>query len=244
MLRANEFPTLYHAHHSQELEDLPFWLQLARDYGSPILELGCGSGRVLLPLMQAGFPAVGLDKDPTMLRFIHDTATQSADIVQADLTQFHFDVRFQLILIPCNTYSTLYPDERRSALGCIARHLEPGGAIAVSMPNPQHLLRLRRCSEPELETVFYHPQTGNPVQVSSAWERDTHQFILSWHYDHLFPDGQVERTTVKTCHLITPVQVYLDELTEAGFGPKMVLGGFNNEPFDQHSPHLILISTR
>ena len=55
---------LYHAHHSRNLEDLPFWQELARQQGSPILELGCGSGRVLLPLARAGYNVVGLEREP------------------------------------------------------------------------------------------------------------------------------------------------------------------------------------
>ena len=59
------FPQLYHAHHNRSLEDLPFWLELAAQAGDPILELGCGTGRVLIPLAQAGYHTIGLDNDPS-----------------------------------------------------------------------------------------------------------------------------------------------------------------------------------
>ena len=48
-------PSVYHAHHNRHLEDLPFWLDLAAQTGDPLLELGCGTGRVLIPLAQAGY---------------------------------------------------------------------------------------------------------------------------------------------------------------------------------------------
>jgi ubiquinone/menaquinone biosynthesis C-methylase UbiE len=47
------FPQLYHIHHNAHTEDLPFWLKLAQQQGGPVLELGCGTGRVLIPLIQA-----------------------------------------------------------------------------------------------------------------------------------------------------------------------------------------------
>ena len=63
------FPSFYHAHHNAFRSDIPFWLDLARRQGSPILELGCGTGRVLIPLAEAGYTVYGLDIDPEMLEF-------------------------------------------------------------------------------------------------------------------------------------------------------------------------------
>ena len=77
------FPTLYHAHHGQYQEDLPFWLKLANQQGGPVLELGCGTGRVLLPLARGGFQTVGLDNDLEMLRFLQ--AARGADLQPAPL---------------------------------------------------------------------------------------------------------------------------------------------------------------
>ena len=65
-------PALYHAHHSRHLEDLPFWHWLAMNYPGPILELGCGTGRVLLSLVKSGQLLVGLDRDHAMLAFLQE----------------------------------------------------------------------------------------------------------------------------------------------------------------------------
>ena len=62
------FPELIHAHHNRHLEDLPFWLDLAGETGDPLLELGCGTGRLLVPLGQAGHRVIGVDHDPAMLK--------------------------------------------------------------------------------------------------------------------------------------------------------------------------------
>ena len=77
---AKMLPLLYHAHHNRYKEDLPFWLELAARHGDPVLELGCGSGRVLLALAQDGYQVYGLDNDPGML-FHSDSMASTARAV-------------------------------------------------------------------------------------------------------------------------------------------------------------------
>ena len=63
-------PVYYHLHHQNEMGDLPFWNKLANEMGDPILELGCGTGRLLLPLIQAGHEVVGIDKSYPALDYL------------------------------------------------------------------------------------------------------------------------------------------------------------------------------
>ncbi len=241
------FPALYHAHHSQYKEDLPMWLDLARQQGGPVLELGCGTGRVLLPLAQAGFRTVGLDNDLGMLRFLR--AAQEPDLqpapllFAANLTEFHLARHFPLVLLPCNTWSVLDAGQRRKGLGCILRHLSPGGIFAASMPNPEFLRDLPASSEADVDETFIHPVTGNPVQVSSGWQRTHSQFTVTWHYDHLLPDGQVERLTVQSRHELIPAEAYLDELRQAGFSIRAVCGEFDGSPADRWAANLIFLAS-
>ena len=55
-----------------------------------------------------------------------------------------------------------------------------------------------------MDETFTHPVTGNPVQVSSGWQRTRSHFTVTWHYDHLLPDGEVERLTVQSRHDLIP----------------------------------------
>ena len=61
---------LYHLHHLGYTEDLNFWLAEAERAGGPILELGCGTGRIMLPLLEKGTRIYGLDNDPHMLDYL------------------------------------------------------------------------------------------------------------------------------------------------------------------------------
>ena len=239
------FPTLYHAHHSLHLEDLPFWLGLTRRFPGPVLELGCGTGRVLIPLAQAENEVYGLDKDPGMLNVLQHNMSEgmnNAFIFQADFTAYRLAKPFGLVLLACNTYSTLAPPIRRRLLQRALDHLHPVGAFAASLPNPVLLNRLPRRANPEIEEIFAHPVDGEPVQVSSEWRRDEHGFHLQWHYDHLLPQGEVERLSVEVTHFPTSAGEYRDEILAAGFHDLKMIGGFDGSDYTPGSPQLILLA--
>ncbi len=242
-------PALYHGHHHTYTEDLPFWLELAQRSPGPILELGCGTGRVLLPLLEHGLAAYGLDNDPLMLAYLRYNTPPSLRpalrLVQADLTAPPFAARaFGLILLPCNTFSLLSAPERHRTLRAVARCLRPGGRFAFSLPNAAYLRRLPPEEASEPEAVFYHPETGNPVQVSSAWKVTATHFELTWHYDHLWPDGEVERFTVHQRHHLLDRSSVESACRQAGLVPISCYGAFDGSPYHEESPYLILVTRR
>jgi SAM-dependent methyltransferase len=238
-------PKLIHAHHSRHLEDLPFWLDLAAQTGDPVLELGCGTGRVLTSLAEAGYHTIGIDHDLAMLHFLQDTLVKFKPIpllLATDITCFNLSLKVPLVILPCNTFSTLGKIERLACLWCVQKHLKPGGIFSVSIPNPGYLAHLPAHSSPELEDEFLHPQTGNPVQVSSSWHRTKQSFHLTWIYDQLFPDGRVERLTAETNHHILPANEYLDEIRTAGLQGIEVYGDFDRSLYQDDSPYLIFVA--
>jgi SAM-dependent methyltransferase len=241
-------PLLYDAHHSQYEDDLPFWLGLAERIGGPLLELGCGSGRVLLPLASAGYGVFGLDNDLVMLRMLRNRlrarglsrSGQEPVVFQAEMSAFHLGIRFKLILLPCNTWSTLSSTERRSTLDCVRRHLLPGGQFIASLLNPVTLEEIPGQAETEVEEVFEHPLDRNPVQVSSAWQCKEDRVMVWLHYDHLMPDGSVQRQTTRTTHELSPTADYTEEIRTRGMQIKALYGDYDASAYKVHSPYLIL----
>ncbi len=229
------------------MEDLPFWLALAAQAGGPVLELGCGTGRILIPLAQAGFRVIGLDRDRAMLKYLQanavDQHTSNYFLIQADIDHFCLATQFPLILLPCNTLSTLTAAQRRSCLEGVRRHLLPGGIFATSLPNPVMLEHLPARSESQPEEEFIHPRTGHPVQVSSAWRRTKQLFTVTWHYDHLFPDGTVDRTTVAVAHQRMPLDAYLVDFKAAGLAKSKLYGDYDYSLYSDDSPGLIILAT-
>lgn len=242
------FPPLYVTHHDRNQEDLPFWLSLAEKYCGPVLELGCGTGRVLIPLIEAGFRLVGLDHDLDMLRYLSREAGNQAglqpQVVAGDMCAFHLGMQFQLILLPCNTYSTLDMHLRKACLGCVDRHLRQNGIFAVSIPNPELLANLPARSAAEMEDEFLHPVSGYPVQVSSAWVRKKGSFTVIWLYNHLLPDGEIEHLEVKTTHRIMSLDACLGEFRETGLDVMDVYGDYDFSPYTDDSPSLIILAAR
>jgi len=124
-------------------EDLDYWLDLAEEHGDPLLELGCGTGRVLLNLARRGHAITGLDNSPEMLARLQAKLAAASgqhlaaapQIVQASLDDFELPQRFRLALMPFNTFMHLLTTEAQiAALQRIRRHLAPGGALALDIP--------------------------------------------------------------------------------------------------------------
>jgi hypothetical protein len=96
----------------------------------------------------------------------------------------------------------------------------------------------------ELEETFIHPQTGNPVQVLSAWRRSKQHFTVTWHYDHLLPDGTVQRASLKAQHSLDPAEDYVRAMDAAGLHIQAIYGDFERNPYTPEADNLILVSTR
>jgi SAM-dependent methyltransferase len=245
-MKAN-FPLLYHLQHRDSQEDLPFWLSLAEQQAGRVLELGCGTGRVLDYLLRQGFQVCGLDRDRAMLLFLQGLLQEQgrppALVFQADMTSFRCLVKFPLIILPCNTLSTLSSEMRLRLVDRVSAHLPPGGVFAAAVPNPALLVDLPEEAEAEEEDHFFLPD-GDPVQVSSAWRRDEQYFYLRWIYDRLFSDGTVERSQVETAHSLSSAREYQGELEQSGLRVEAVFGDFDRSPFGAESPYLLLVARK
>ena len=242
-------PLLYHAHHLLRADDLPFWQTLAEEYADPVLELGCGTGRILLPLAPTGKHLTGLDADPAMLAYFRTALPPhgyaNLHLHQGDMRNFHFNQSFNLVLLPCNTYSTFPTPERVQIAQGVARHLRPEGLFAVSIPNPEMLSSLEPFSPFEQEDTFPHPETSHPVEVFTQWEKTPELITFTWRYDHRYPNGNtVSQMAVVQHHLDSP-EMYLEELQQAGLIPVAQFGDYQRTPFDpDESTYLIVIAQK
>ena len=238
---------LIHTHHELHLEDIPFWVELVQEHGAPVLELGCGTGRVLTRLVGEGYHTVGLDFDLGMLNRLRMEwpahLTTKPKVFQADFSSFNLGLSFGVICLPCNTLTVLPASRRYALFRRVHHHLKPGGCFAFSLPNPGLINSLPTRGEPEMEELFSHPIDQEPVQVSSSWVKEASRITLSWHYDHLQPDGTVTRTTISTTHEFVSHEELILELAASGLSITASYGDFDLSPFTNDSPHLILVTT-
>ena len=128
-----------------------------------VLELGCGSGRLICDMAKRGYAMTGLDLNPTALEYCRKKLKKeksTGELVVGDMTNFSFDEPFDAAINAINTFRHLETEEAALAhLNCVAKHLKPGGVFVLSL----HLLppdgdlwgTERWAAKDEDKTVYY-----------------------------------------------------------------------------------------
>jgi SAM-dependent methyltransferase len=117
-------------------EDLPLWQELAEEHGDPVLELGCGTGRVALHLASQGHEVLGLDTERALVEALNARAGEAglpASAIVADAASFALDEAFPLAIAPMQLVQLLDRARRRSMLARVAARLQPGGILAAAL---------------------------------------------------------------------------------------------------------------
>ena len=242
---------LYHMHHILFKDDIPFWQGLiSQTRGDLCLELGCGTGRVMKLLLDSKTidptqKMIGLDCDPEMLSIAENILKNNPQFsfVEDDMLTMNLKQKFSLIYLPCNTFSIFSRDEQIQLLQSIKSHLLPNGVFAFSQPNPSVFKKIPNSTEPEMEVMLQSSTSDNPILVSSEWKCLKNSFDMQWHYDELFPDGNVKRTSLNTSHYLTSIKEIKKNLQSNSFNIKNVYGDFDKSSYSIESDNLIIEST-
>jgi SAM-dependent methyltransferase len=98
-----------------------------------VLELGCGTGRTLIPIARAAIDCVGLDASPAMLRLLREKVPE-LEVVEGDMRSFDLARRFRMITMPFRGLSHMLDvDAQLGCLACVKRHLAPDGVFAFDV---------------------------------------------------------------------------------------------------------------
>ena len=120
--------------------DLDFYEEEAKKVSGPVLEVGCGTGRVMLELIKKGVDVEGLDISKEMLRILKNKARMmgySPKLYHADMRNFSLKKKYSLILVPYRSFLHLSTDEDRlAALKKMNSHLRKGGKIMLHLYTP------------------------------------------------------------------------------------------------------------
>lgn len=141
--------------------DLDFYINYARESGGPVLELGCGTGRVLVPIAREGIQITGLDLSEFMLTKCREKLEkeppeirQNAETVLGDMRTFDVNNSFSLTIIPFRPFQHLVtPDDQISCISNIYKHLQPGGRFILDIFNPDLKRIASLPSEKEVEDL-------------------------------------------------------------------------------------------
>ncbi len=195
-----------YVHPYKTREDVPFYVKEARKHGKGgILEIGCGTGRLTLPIALSGKDITGLDLSTAMLDvFRRNLEKEAAEVqeritlVQADMTDFDLGREFSLIVIPFRTFlHIIRTDDQIACLDCVYRHLKAGGKFILDIFNPALpiLVDPQYMEEWGREPEFTMPDGRVVVRTSRLSKRDWHAQVnhceLIYNVKH--PDGKKER---------------------------------------------------
>lgn len=244
----------YDLTHETLTADIDFILGLAAGTAGPLLELGCGSGRLLLPLARAGHAITGIDNSPAMLaRARQRLAAESSafadriTLVEADMAGFNLPgEKYGLALIGYNTLMHLPPVQIAAVLANLRYHLRSGGRFLIDLANPHALAQIPNDRLLSHENSFIDPATGEHVlQLSSSQVDTAGQTVdITWIYDAIPAAGGNVRRTMSQMRFnyLYPHQLELT-LEEAGCRLEALYGSYDQTPFHEESERLIVIGS-
>jgi SAM-dependent methyltransferase len=230
-------------------DDLFMIRQFARRSGSPILELGCGTGRVLLPLARDGHRVVGVDVSPAMLAIARNKAEAEGlagqvSLLQQDMRNLDLDRHFNLIFSAINSFSHLLSTrDQLAALARVREHLAPGGLLLLDLFNPDlaRLLDLR--GRMTLDKILHDPDGQRLLKFRAETVDLAHQVIhVTYVIDRIDGQGRVERTVFPfDMRYLFRYELEL-LLLHAGFEVEAIYGSYDLDQFDEGSPLMIAVA--
>jgi SAM-dependent methyltransferase len=232
--------------------DVPFYVDATRQAGS-VLELGCGTGRILIPVARAGASIVGLDLSGAMLaRCKAKVAEESKeirdriDLRAADARSFDLGRRFDVVTFPFRAFQHLVDvTDQLACLDCVRRHLSPDGRLVLDVFNPD-IARLAMPSEVEHEDTPWTPlpnnrrfrRTARVVKIDPIAQVSD----IEISYYVIESDGREERR-VQAFPMRWFFKHELEHLfARAGFTITEIFGNFDRSPLRQGSPEMVIVA--
>lgn len=223
--------------------DIPFYHEYANKHGPPILELACGTGRILIPLAESGVKIDGLDFSENMLTVCQNKLKERGLSNRTNLfcmNMADFDLpckEYGLICIPARSFMHLFTqDAQIGCLECSYRHLRPGGVFIVDVYAPGYRSFLQDPDAPFKVTKEYDLPNGNHVVRSDRFVSNDPVMQIQ-HCERRFqefsPNGSIVRERVIPMDTRYTFRYELLLLLEKmGFEVQDVFRDYERNPFD------------
>ena len=241
------YDALFESHH----DDLPFWLAFARAGKGPFLDLACGTGRVLIPLLEAGLDGDGLDAADRMLARCAVKAREAGKqpaLVRGDMCEFRMPRKYARALCAFNAFAHLLDTEAQlAALRCVREHLAPGGAFAIDLGYARPEIWSVKPGQRVLEGEFAHPSRPTRLYL---YDRRTMDALAQTQHSQIEIEerdlhGNLMRTQISHTDLRWTHRFELELLFRAaGYSRWEIHGGFEREPLAANSQQMIATAWR
>lgn len=228
--------------YEQKCEDVQFWLDMSRHYGSPVLELACGTGRVSTALREQGFDVTGLDISASMLAVAQEKSA-GVRYLQRDVRNFDLGQQFPLIIFPYDTFTHLHTlADVKACLRCVKQHLTPDGCFILDFKNPSYVFNETQAQRPTLYSTFKDPHHDRMVTVMREGRYDPSEQMyhrtLSFTWDGL--EDVVRETLTLRIFFAKEIEFLL---MENGLSVDQRFGNYQQHCFSNNSPQHILVCT-
>ena len=229
--------------------DVPFWRRLAATAGGPVVELGCGTGRVSLPLARAGVRLVGVDRSAAMLHVARKRTGKAVrhghgiQIVRADIRALPFaDRSFAMALAPYGMLQSLLTDHDLTAtLVSVARVLRPGATFGIDLvPDVPHWREYRN------RVQLRGPTTdGARLTLIESVRQDRRRRVTTFEQRYVKRRGrQVDERRFELTFRTLTVRQVTARLGAAGFTVEAALGDYRGRPWDERADVWIILARR
>jgi ubiquinone/menaquinone biosynthesis C-methylase UbiE len=223
-------------------KSIPFYLDQAKKYGSPVLELACGTGRITIPIAQNGLLIVGLDFSKIMLE---QAKKKSEDInveiewIESDMTNFSLKRKFSTIIMPGAALNWVIENQDiENCLTCIKNHLNKNGRFIFDVFNPNLEILTRDPSKRYDRDEYPNPEGKGTVSISESNCYDKVKQINQLTTYYKINNEEI----VKKLKLRMFFPKELDMLLHYnGFKIDQKYGSFDEEPFNSDSNLQIVV---
>lgn len=225
-------------------EQIAFYERQIKNYGSPVLELACGTGNYLVTLSSGDVEISGLDISGEMLNAAErraETKNTQTNLINADMRFFELNQKFALIFVAGNSFQHLNDSQDVEAcFASVRKHLKPDGKFIVEVFNPS-LELLNRNRDERYFVGEYKTDDGWIVLTENVfYDAATQINHLNWHYKNQFM--KEEQTVSFTMRQFFPQE--LDALFRYnGFQIESKFGDFDESDFTNASPKQIIVAS-
>ena len=231
-------------------QDVVFYVELAREHGGPVLELGVGSGRVALATARAGVEVVGIEAVHAMLGQARSHAARlpaharsRLTLRKGDIRRLRLDRKFGLITAPFNVFMHLYTrSDIERALRCVRAHLAPRGRLVFDVIMPDLRAMTRSPGRLYRGPSITHPVTGQHYQYFEAFEYDA---VRQVQMVSMVFQNSADPSDTKSSPL-SQRQFFPQELEALlhynGFAIEQLWGTFDREPLSADSESQIVVA--
>ena len=228
--------------------DIPFFLKEAKKTSGEVLELMSGTGRVSIPLIEAGIRLTCIDNSPEMLAVLQKKLKQrclSADMHEINICKMSLDKEFELIFIPFHSFAELLsPADQRKALRSIHQHLSETGHFICTLHNPA--VRLKRVNGKQRligEYPFDKHQRSLFLRISENYNPNIHIVNGLQIFEIRDNKGIIQSETVLKIQFFLHTRNNFEELVKSeGFKVIALYGDYSYAEFvENSSPFMIWI---